>query len=363
MTNFPIIGIENPHGRLRLRLPRTLKLPRRYLSLNLPDTPDNRQLAQTIADRIVADIATGTLDISFKTYLLEYLPHKSQPRHVLVQIFDSYTAHRTDLSSTTHSLDFAKVRAKLKRSPYKFLDQAPEIIHWAKAQFTPGSAKRFLIQLRAACNWAKAHGLIDANPFSDLPKFKTTTSAAPDPFTPSEQHLIIGAFELSTDYAYYTDFVKFLFFTGARPSEAVALLWEHISPDLKVITFCEAVVEGKRKDTKTHQSRRFPTNSQLQTLLEHRRPRTHQPKAAVFPGPLGSLIQQHNFTTRAWRTTLEPLPIRYRPPYSIRHTFITSCLEKGIGVPQVASWVGNSPKTIWQHYAGVICTQDVPVFE
>ncbi|NEP00576.1 MAG: hypothetical protein F6K58_18265 [Symploca sp. SIO2E9] len=41
----------------------------------------------------------------------------------------------------------------------------------------------------------------------------------------------------------------------------------------------------------------------------------------------------------------------------------TNCLEKGIGVPQVASWVGNSPKTIWQHYAGVICVQDVPTFE
>lgn len=357
------VGIESPHGRLRLRLPRALKLPTRYLSLNLPDTPDNRLLADVIAQRLSADIAAGTLDMSLNTYLLEFLPHKPQHSPVLVLIFDSYTAHRTDLSSTTHSLDFAKVRAKLKRCPYKFLDQAPHIIHWAVAQFTPGSAKRFLIQLRAACNWAKAHGLIDTNPFSELPKFKTTTSAAPDPFTPSEEHLIIGAFELSSDYAYYTDFVKFLFFTGARPSEAVALLWEHISLEGKVITFCQAVVEGKRKDTKTHQSRRFPTNSQLQTLLEQIRPRGPKPKGVVFPGPKGSLIQQHNFTTRAWRTTLEPLPIRYRPPYSIRHTFITSCLEKGIGVPQVASWVGNSPKTIWQHYAGVICTQDVPIFE
>ncbi|NER28607.1 MAG: tyrosine-type recombinase/integrase [Symploca sp. SIO1C4] len=281
----------------------------------------------------------------------------------MLQIFDSYAAHRSDLSSTTHSIDFAKIRRKLQRCPYKKLHQAPHIIHWAMAQLTPGSAKRFLLQLRAASHWATQRNLIEYNPFSNLPKFKSTTIKTPEPFTPSEQSLIIGAFELSSDYAYYTDFVKFLFLTGARPSEAVALLWEHISPDLKVITFCQAVVEGKRKDTKTHQSRRFPTNCVLQTLLEHIRPRGHKPKGVVFPGPKGSLIQQHNFTTRAWRTILEPLPIRYRPPYSMRHTFITSCLEKGIGVPQVASWVGNSPKTIWQHYAGVICVQDVPTFD
>ncbi|NER31752.1 MAG: hypothetical protein F6J89_30110 [Symploca sp. SIO1C4] len=57
---------------------------------------------------------------------------------------------------------------------------------------------------------------------------------------------------------------------------------------------------------------------------------------------------------------------RRMQPFSIcKHTSAQrySCLEKGIGVPQVASWVGNSPKTIWEHYAGVICVQDVPTFD
>ncbi|NET08637.1 MAG: site-specific integrase [Symploca sp. SIO2B6] len=266
-------------------------------------------------------------------------------------------------STTTHSIDFAKIRAKLKRCPYKQLTQASDIINWAMAQLTRGSAKRFLLQLRAACNWATAAGVIEDNPFSDMPKFKTTTDRTPDPFTPSEQHLILGTFQRSADYAYYAEFVEFLFLTGARPSEAIALDWEHISNERHIITFCQAVVEGVRKDTKTHQIRRFPINSQLQALFERIAEKADPATTTVFPGPKGSLIDQHNFASRAWRKTLQPLPIRYRPPYSMRHTFITSCLEKGIGVPQVASWVGNSPKTIWEHYAGVICVQDVPTFE
>ncbi|NEO34368.1 MAG: tyrosine-type recombinase/integrase [Symploca sp. SIO3C6] len=360
MTNNFLVGIESPHGRLRIRVPRTLQLPNRYLSLNLPDTPHNRQLAETIAQRLSDDLADGSFDRSFKTYVSKFLPHKPVSPHLLMEIFDSYAASRTDLSSTTHAIDFAKIRRKLHRCPFQYLSQSAQIIDWAMMQLSADGAKRFLLQLRAACHWAQSSDFIDDNPFCDLPKFKKTLPTAPAPFTCCEQNLIIDAFENSHTYAYYTEFVKFLFFTGARPSEAIALNWEHISPDLKIITFSQAVVEGIRKDTKTHLPRRFPTNSTLQQLFERIRPIRYKPTQAVFPGPKGSLIQQHNFTTRAWRTTLRALPLRYRPPYSMRHTFITTCLEKGISVSQVAYWVGNSPKTIWQHYAGVICIQDVP---
>ena len=54
------------------------------------------------------------------------------------------------------------------------------------------------------------------------------------------------------------------------------------------------------------------------------------------------------------------LPIQYRSVYHTRHTFISSCLEAGIKVTQVAQWVANSPDTIWRHYAGIIIEVSVP---
>jgi integrase len=42
----------------------------------------------------------------------------------------------------------------------------------------------------------------------------------------------------------------------------------------------------------------------------------------------------------------------YLSLYHLRHTRITEMLRKGIDLATVASWVGNSPKTIMAFYAG-----------
>lgn len=60
------------------------------------------------------------------------------------------------------------------------------------------------------------------------------------PFTREERDRIILAFKASRYYKEYAPLVEFLFFTGARPSEVLALQWKHISPH--AITFQRAVV-------------------------------------------------------------------------------------------------------------------------
>jgi integrase len=50
-----------------------------------------------------------------------------------------------------------------------------------------------------------------------------------NPFTREERDVIIRRFEESNHYSYYAPLVKLLFFTGCRPSEAIALQWKHIS--------------------------------------------------------------------------------------------------------------------------------------
>lgn len=43
---------------------------------------------------------------------------------------------------------------------------------------------------------------------------------------------------------------------------------------------------------------------------------------------------------------------RYLPQYNIRHTCITLALKNGLDAKDVARLVGNSPESIYRHYAG-----------
>ena len=50
-----------------------------------------------------------------------------------------------------------------------------------------------------------------------------------NPFTKEERDLIINTFAGDRYYSHYTSYIRFLFFTGCRPSEAIALKWKHIT--------------------------------------------------------------------------------------------------------------------------------------
>jgi integrase len=201
-------------------------------------------------------------------------------------------------------------------------------------------------------------GLIETNPFE---KLKIKARKPPNdvqPFTEQERDRIITAFKQEEEF--YAPLIEFLFLTGCRPSEAIALRWRHIDADLTRITFCEARVYGITKSTKTNKSRIFPINLKLRSLLSAIKPRAIDSEALVFSSKTGLVIDEHNLGNRQWKPILEKLAIRQRPIYNCRHTFISTCLAKGTQVRQVASWVGNSPRTIWEHYAGLIATEDVP---
>jgi integrase len=88
--------------------------------------------------------------------------------------------------------------------------------------------------------------------------------------------------------------------------------------------------------------------------------RTTDTSSLVFPSKTGLVIDEHNLVRRQWKQILQVLDIKQRPFYNCRHTFISFCLAKGVQVQQVAVWVGNSPKTIWEHYAGLVTEQEVP---
>jgi integrase len=176
-----------------------------------------------------------------------------------------------------------------------------------------------------------------------------------NPFSREERDRIIEQFRSNRYYQRYAPLIEFLFFTGCRPSEAVALQWKHINHT--AITFERAVIyTGKgfvlKDGLKTQQSRKFPINQQLTQLLKAIKPEFCSPDSLVFPSPDGKFIDWHNFTNRAWKSVLKSLvDIEYRNPYQTRHTFCSLCREADIPSIQLAKWVGNSAQMIDRVYA------------
>ncbi len=283
----------------------------------------------------------------------------------LAPLWDSYVEYkRSGLSPSTLAKDYKKIyRCINVHLPVKTLDQAIAIRDWLIANRTPLSAKKILTQFSACCHWAVKSQLIEENPFedmaSDIKVGKGERSETDiNPFSVEERDRIIQAFKENRYYKHYAPLIEFLFITGCRPSEAVALQWKHITNELRIIRFEQAVVVSQsgltcKSGLKTQKKRVFPINHRLAGLLKSIKPVDVSGEGKVFPSPEGKWIDMHNLSGRAWKSVLESLDgVEYRKLYQTRHTFITMALKNGVDVKDVATMVGNSPEIIYRHYAG-----------
>jgi integrase len=376
------VGIEVFRDKLRLRLPRQIfGGVQKYVSTGLENTPENGKRAQSKAWQIEEDIATGNFDSTLDRYRpqshLAIVKTIVKPVETpkLTDLWEQYTDHKSKtLQATTILTTYKRVKNHIAELPTKDLKEAIAIRNYLLTTKSNDTAKRVITHLSACCDWAKQCYLISENPFIGMAEkiklVKNFESDKIEPFTPEERDAIIEAFELNSHYKYYTPFVKFLFLTGCRTGEAVALKWKHVNKDCRQITFCESVnTQFKvRQDTKNHRSRKFPCNSRLQALLQSIKPEDCNPENLVFPSTTGKEIDAGDFLNRAWkgyknhrgnqtegivtRLVREGKLSHYRCLYNTRHTFITLALENGLDAKDVARLVGNSPEILYKHYAG-----------
>ncbi|MEA5599250.1 Arm DNA-binding domain-containing protein [Rivularia sp. UHCC 0363] len=386
------VSVILSNGRLQLRFHFARK--RYYISTGYPDTPHHRKLAKLKASEIEKDILYERFDPKdLGKYKSEFdnrhitpssTPSPSQP--TLPQLWEKYTEFkRSSLSPSTLAKDYTKIaRCIESQLPSKSLNDAIAIRDWLVANKTANSAKRIVTQLAACCQWALKSQMISHNPFFGMAseiKIPKSQSDASDinPFSLEERDKIIQSFKNNNSYNYYAPLIEFLFMSGCRPSEAVALQWKHISDDFSTIRFEQAVVEAEnglvcKKGLKTQKKRSFPANEKLAGLLKSIKLKDASGETKVFPSPKGKWIDVHNLTTRVWRSVLQELEdtIEYRKLYQTRHTFITAALEtpiptsdgrtKMLDAKDVAKLVGTSPKMIYEHYAGASKELFVPEF-
>jgi len=245
------VQIKVSNGRLQLVF--SFEGKRHYISTGFSDTSANRRAAEMKARQIELDIVSGNFDFTLAKYKSQSSLSSVTPVNPVViskpnldELWEKYTEFkRPSLSPNTLSREFATVQRCIELYlPSRSLNEAIQIRDWIVAQKPPDAAKRLLTQLAACCNWALKSNLISENPFKGMAlevKLPKNTSKNQDkeidPFTAEERDAILKAFEQNRYYRHYLPFVSFLFKTGCRPSEAIALQWRHISHNFQEITF------------------------------------------------------------------------------------------------------------------------------
>jgi integrase len=355
--------IKNSHGSLSITF--TPKGDtRKYLSLGLRESVRNREYAEMICKIIQNDILAGHFDQTlekYKKHSNSKTPEaESDDKLSLRELWDRYTDYkRPQLSQTTIAVDFDRVSQFIEKFPSKSVDDAVLIRDWLLGNTTPGQAKRVLKQLATCGVWAVRSKLAESNPFAgmaaDIATVKGDEEADIDPFSPQERDRLIAYFYAQKSH--YAKLIEFLFRTGCRPSEAIALEYGHIAEGYRSITFQQAITMSEnglklKRGLKTQKKRVFSCGDGMKKFLASIDCDDGNRSGLIFKSPQGKFVDVQNLSAREFKPALKALGIKERNIYQTRHSYITFCIASGIPVVDVSKLVGNSPEIIYKHYLG-----------
>jgi len=155
-------------------------------------------------------------------------------------------------------------------------------------------------------------------------------------------------------YPEWLNFVNFLFNTGCRLGEAVALQWQDVNFKTSEVTFNNTYDnEFGFNQAKAGNRRTIELDNNTHNLLYWHYYSDTPVNQFVFKYH-GKAINTHYFRNKVWKDILYQSKITYRKPYTIRHTFITNLLKKGIDPITISTVTGHTPNTLMKEYAHVL---------
>lgn len=362
------VKVEDDDGRLRLRFSHNGK--RYALALGLPQSAVNQLVAQQKAAQIELDIISGNFDPTLKKYKPQRRTAQKLDYETVGQLFNAFMQEQIK-DKRLHQGSICRYTATQKHLDRFFQDKSIQLVtdaaakaflEYLRKKVKERTAKDYLILVQAFWKWLIDQQSLEHNPWSSLVgKLKPPPKQKVKPFTITEVQAIQAAFKRDPHYHHYADFVTFLFGTGCRFGEAVALQWKHVADDYQTVWIGESVSRGTRKTTKTGKARTVHLTAKVAAMLQARKPPVCSPDSLVFPSPSGITMNDHTFRRRAWKTVLEKLGISYRKPYATRHTAISQALASGANPLAIAEETGHDPETLFKWYASVIQPQAVLV--
>ena len=190
------------------------------------------------------------------------------------------------------------------------------------------------------------------DPFAVLqwPRLRT---GKPDPFSEQERDEVLSYFREKVRH--YYPLVYALFFTGMRPSEALALRWGDIDLARRELIITKSRYLDEESGTKTAASERTITiMKDLAALLATIKPLHVTEQSHVFLNQEGQPINFHTWRAKIWYRALRAKKVRERRPYTMRHTFISLGLTTNVNPKWLADYCGTSLAMIEKHYGKYI---------
>jgi integrase len=220
---------------------------------------------------------------------------------------------------------------------------------------------------QAMVRQARIDGLVLCDPFEGLEWDRYEPPDA-DPFQPEERDAILDWFKAKrfgvhagrpstvnrlVPHPPFHGYLHFLFWTGARPSEASGLRWRHVDLRRGLAHVRESYHMGRYGKPKTQRARRtIELHPDTVPLLRVLQPEHVAPDMPVFVNTEGNPIEPKAFSER-WYDCLRALGLRQRGLYATKDTFVTLALATRR--EDVMLWLvqqtGVAYETLRRHYA------------
>jgi integrase len=201
-----------------------------------------------------------------------------------------------------------------------------DIEAWMVSLDGSGSKRRgAYLALAAALDTARRNGLTTKDPMRDLTAPNGKREAEPVHATSDDVDMLLSL----ADEPWRSMFTV-LAYTGMRRGELLALRWEDVDLDARVV---------RVRDGKTARARRtIPMAPVVVETLEDMGPAT----GLIFTSPQGNAIDPRGFNRAFERFA----PIEGLTPHSLRHGVATRLLEQGVSVHVVSAILGHSSTSV-----------------
>lgn len=215
-----------------------------------------------------------------------------------------------------------------------------------KLKYKIQTVKKFRSILFSIFEKAYLNDIIEINPLLKVKLLPRSSSFIDDenvinPFSEKEISIL-----LSSSSGYLHNFIKLMLSTGMRPGEIIALSWNDIDFERKLINVNKTIVAGKIGNVKTQASiRKIDMLNNTENALLNQKELTFKDES-VFVNQSKKQFFSHDIININFKLLQKKNDIKVRSLYNIRHTFASQLISKGINIVWVSKMLGHKDVSI-----------------
>lgn len=215
--------------------------------------------------------------------------------------------------------------------------------------------------LKRVLDYALENELLQNNPIAHVKRssklFSKPKDKSSEYYTQSEREALLNyvydgySSKKQEQTQFMVAFLYVAFLTGARTGEIMALEWDDIDFENKLIRINKSIRKGILSTTKTDTARYVPMVARLSDALIKWKELSNGNKY-LFPVPHKGVPYRDSraIIDSKFKPLLQELNIPYKKLYNTRHTFASIAVENGISLPTVATCLGHRTVATTQQF-------------